>query len=103
VARGALEVAVDCYRRGMREPIPLFPSLSYKLNKNKATPADWRSRGQGEGEDEANRLAFGDIQFADLCALAARADDPPGPSPGRAVRFARYLWCAVEASCEETS
>jgi exodeoxyribonuclease V gamma subunit len=103
VARGALEVAVDCYRRGMREPIPLFPSLSYKLNKNKATPADWRSRGQGEGEDEANRLAFGDIQFADLCALAARADDPPGPSPGRAVRFARYLWGAVEASCEETS
>jgi exodeoxyribonuclease V gamma subunit len=102
-ARSALEVAVDCYRRGMREPIPLFASLSYKLHKHKATSTDWRSRGQGEGEDEANRLSFGDIAFADLCGIEARDDDPAGPAAGRAARFAAYFWGAVEQSSEETS
>ena len=27
----ALAVAVDCYRRGMTEPLPLFPNFSYQL------------------------------------------------------------------------
>lgn len=101
LALQGLEVAVDCYRRAMREPIPLFANLSYKLHFHRAKAADWHSRGLGEGEDEANRLAFGELGFKELCALPARDDDPPGPSPGRAARYADYLWGAVEASCDE--
>ncbi len=41
VAREALSVAVDCYRRGMREPVPLFPTLSYEVYEGKAKPTTW--------------------------------------------------------------
>ncbi len=102
LALSALEVAVDCYRRGMIEPIPLFPKLSYKLHKHKAGTNDWLPfGGGGEGHDEANRLVFGDITLAELRAVPARAGDPPGNRSGRAERFADYLWDAVDTSTEE--
>jgi exodeoxyribonuclease V gamma subunit len=98
-ALGALEVAVDCYRRGLREPVPLFSSFSYKLYTQRAVPNDWQAfGGLGDGDDEAHRLAFGGLDFKGVCAIPARPDDPPGPATGRAERFARYLWSAVEAS-----
>ena len=101
-ALAALEVACDCYRRGMLEPLPLFPSLSYKVHCNSAKRNDWRSwSGRGEGEDEANRLVFGDLEFDDLMSLPARQDDPPGSSASRVRRLADYLWGALEASSEE--
>ena len=97
-----LEVVVDCYRRGMREPIPLFSSLSYKLHSGKASSNDWRPYGgRGDGVDDANRLAFGDLSFEDLRAMPAGPDDPEGPSPERARRFADYLWATVETSASE--
>ena len=100
-ALDALEIAVDCYRRGMREPIPLFASLSFKLHEGTAEPGDWESRhGRGEGQDEANGLVFGSLDFEELRAIPVRGDDPPGSSPGRASRFADYLWSAIEASSE---
>jgi hypothetical protein len=102
LALEAIEVAVDCYRRGMLEPLPLFPKVSYKLHKRKAGPNDWQPWGSGgEGQDEANRLAFGDISLGELRALPPRGDDPPGTAGGRAERFADYLWDAVESSAEE--
>jgi exodeoxyribonuclease V gamma subunit len=104
LAHDALEVAVDCYRRGMREPLPLFPKISYKLHKNKASQNDWQPwRGVGEGDDEANRLAFGDVSLVELRSIPAREDDPPGTSNARAERFANYFWDAVESSAEELS
>jgi exodeoxyribonuclease V gamma subunit len=104
LAIDALEVAVDCYRRGMREPIPLFATLSFKLHNQTAGPNDWLPfRGHGDGHDEANRLALGDLQYTELCAIASRDDDPGGSAPGRAARFADYLWDAVAASAEEIS
>ena len=103
-ALGALEVAVDCYRRGLREPVPLFVSLSYKLHQGKATPNDWESwTGFGDGQNEANRLAFGNFDFYELCELPAHDDDPPGAAKGRAARFADYLWSAIETSTEEST
>ena len=100
-ARRALEVAVDCYRRGLREPIPLFASISRKLYEKTAKPADWESfNGHADGNDAANKLAFGQLHFDELCALKARSDDPPGSAEGRVARFADYLWNAVETSTE---
>ena len=100
-ALAALEVAVDCYRRGRREPIPLFVCLSRKLHDGTAKTDDWESRsGFGDGQDEANRLAFGDLNFNELRALPARPEDPPGHATGRAKRFADHLWNAIEASTE---
>jgi exodeoxyribonuclease V gamma subunit len=101
LARDALEVAVDCYRRGLREPVPLFACLSAKLHDGTAKADDWQTRnGFGEGQDEANRLVFGDLDFKGLRALPARRDDPPGTSPFRAQRFAEYLWDAIDESTE---
>ena len=99
LARDALGVAVDLYRRGLREPIPLFASLSCKLHNGTASGGDWEPFGEhGDGTDEANRLAFGALGFEDLCALPTRPGDPSGSAPGRAARFADYLWDAIEAS-----
>jgi exodeoxyribonuclease V gamma subunit len=101
LARAALDVAVDCYRRGMCEPIPLFATLSEKLAQGTEKPSDWKSNyGRGDGDDDANQLAFGDLTLRELCALPARDDDPPGSGAGRAHRFARYLWGAIDASTE---
>jgi len=103
LALDALGTAVDCYRRGMLEPIPLFASISFKLHMKTAKQDDWQTYGGGgEGRDEANRLVFGDLSLRELTALPAREDDPPGTAPGRAARFADYLWGAIEASSEET-
>ena len=87
---------------GCASPIPLFVSLSYKLHQGKATPNDWESwTGFGDGQNEANRLVFGNFDFYELCELPAHDDDPPGAPRGRAARFADYLWSAIEASTEE--
>jgi exodeoxyribonuclease V gamma subunit len=100
-ALDALGIAVDCYRRGLREPIPLFAKLSHKLYLGEAKPKDWLNNLTGDGDDEANKLAFGHLDFRELCAEPAGPGDPPGSRPGRADRFAFYLWNAVAASAEE--
>ena len=40
-ALGALAVAVDCFRKGMSEPIPFFPGLSFAVHRRTAGPKDW--------------------------------------------------------------
>jgi hypothetical protein len=101
LALDALGVAVDCYRRGLREPIPLFAKLSHKLYLGEAKPKDWSDNLMGDGDDEANKLAFGHLDFRELCAEPASHGDPPGSRPGRADRFAYYLWDTIAASAEE--
>ena len=87
----ALEVAVDCYRRGSQEPIPLFGKLSHRVYLGKQSPADWASFGGfGEGSDPANVFVYGGFELDDLMSIEAEPDDPPGT--GRRVeRFANYL------------
>jgi hypothetical protein len=87
----------------MREPIPLFSSFSYKLHNRTAGQGDWQPyEGHGDGDDAANRLALGELTLAELHALQARDEDPPGPAGARALRFADYLWAAIDAGTEET-
>jgi len=97
----ALGVVVDCYRRGLREPIPLFAKISRKIAAGDAKPNDWIDfDGFAEGHEEAHRLAFGGLDLGDLRAVPARADDPPGLAQGRADRFAQYLWDVIARSVE---
>ncbi len=100
-ALAALTVVVDLYRRGMREPIPLFTKLSRKLFDGDATTNDWLNQsGFAEGAQDPHVLAFGTLELHELRALPARPDDPVGPAPGRAQRFADSLWSTVESSAQ---
>jgi exodeoxyribonuclease V gamma subunit len=96
----ALEVAVDCYRRGMREPIPLFPVLSHEQHLSTAKPSQWLSYyGRGDGDHPAVRLAFPGLDYRAVVGLPPRPGDPPGTG-GRMARFADYLWGTVDRSAD---
>jgi exodeoxyribonuclease V gamma subunit len=96
----ALGVVVDLYRRGNREPIPLFSKLSRKLYDREAKAGDWKSMSWGEGTEDLHVLAFGAVDLHELKEVPVREDDPPGTQPGRASRFAEYLWSEVDRSAE---
>jgi exodeoxyribonuclease V gamma subunit len=100
VATDALAVAVDCYRRALAEPIPLFAELSPELAEGSAKPGSWkRDYGrQGDGYEQATQLAFGDLSYRELLAIPASDDDPPGDAAGRAQRYAEFLWGAIDRS-----
>ena len=83
-------MAVDCYRRGMLEPIPLFPKFSYKLHKGTAGERLATLRGHGDGDDEANRLVFG------THAHRAARPSSPGRRPARQCRSGR---CDSPTTC----
>ena len=99
-AVASLGVAVDCYRRGLTEPLPLFPSFSREVYDGKASRARWSGRGSADGTDEAVRLVFGAPDYDEIMGLQARPGDPSGTG-GRVDGFARYLWDAVERSIRE--
>ncbi len=94
----ALAVAVDCYRRGMTEPLPLFPKFSYQLYRAKSARGSWRGfRFPEDGDQLAVRLAFGDRDFEGITGLIPRPGDP-GVGKGRAMRFAAYLYRTIDQS-----
>jgi exonuclease V gamma subunit len=101
-ARGALTVAVDCYRRGRREPIPLFYEFSRCVFDGNPKPGDWKNERMrfGDGYDVANHVVYGDLDFHALLALPALDTDPPGPAKGRVERFAEFLWGAMRDSTD---
>jgi exodeoxyribonuclease V gamma subunit len=98
-AVGALEVAVDCYRRGSREPIPLFPKLSRSLQRGLAKPVEWSDtyQGLGDRDDASVSVVYGAYELDELKAIPAREGDPPGRG-GRAERFAHLLWDAIDGT-----
>jgi exodeoxyribonuclease V gamma subunit len=97
-ASDALAVAVDCYRRGMTEPLPLFPKFSYQLYRGKSARYSWKGfKFPEDGDQLAVRVAFGDRDFDGIDGLAARPTDP-GVGRGRAMRFATYLFRTIDQS-----
>jgi len=94
----ALAVAVHCYRLGMTEPLPLFPTFSYHLYRAKSARTHWHGYPFPEDGDQlAVRVAFGDLDFDGISGLTPRLDDP-GVGKGRAMRFATYLHRTIDQS-----
>ena len=101
-----LELAVELYRMGMVEPLPLFPKLSYALCHKPSTnlAGIWRSSPgsqapPGEGESPAIELVHGRCEVDAILALPGRETDPGQHSePSRARRLARSLFCTVAQS-----
>jgi hypothetical protein len=97
-AAEALAVAVDCFRRGMAAPIPLFPAFSYQVYRGKDSARSWRGFGvPGDGDHPAVRLAFGNADYETIMQLPAGASDPPGVK-GRVWRFAVHLYRTIDRS-----
>jgi hypothetical protein len=102
-AAEALAVAVDCYRRGMTEPLPLFPTFSYHLYRGSGPRGRWKGYLVPEdGDDPAVRLAFGDADFEAITGLDPRPGDPAGVK-GRAMRFATYLHRTIDRTTTNRS
>jgi exodeoxyribonuclease V gamma subunit len=93
-----LAVAVDCYRKGMTEPLPLFPNFSYHLYRGKSARSHWKGYPFPEDGDQlAVRVAFDDRDFDGIKELTPRPTDPR-VGKGRAMRFATYLYRTIDQS-----
>jgi exodeoxyribonuclease V gamma subunit len=102
-----LRTLVDLYRRGLREPLPIFARTSELLARRPARAADaWETTDRGfpkEDLEPEHLLRFGhrQVPFGDLLAEAPRADETgPGwddDATSRAARYARRLWAPLLA------
>lgn len=104
--RGAvavLEVAVDAYRRSLREPIPLFPRLSPELNRGRVAWREWHGGEMPNGDlnDPATALTYGAFDYEALLRLPALKHDPEGPEASRAKRYAKWFWGTIGASTRD--
>ena len=98
IASDGLAVAVDCYRRGMTEPLALFPTFSWYLYHGKSARGRWHGYPFPEdGDHPAVRLAFDNQDFDGITGLPPRPTDPRGVK-GRAMRFATYLHRTIDQS-----
>ena len=98
IARQGLGVAVDLYRRGLAEPLPLFAGLSPSVAEGRHTHSQWHGyQGMGDGFDAHNLFVFGQFDFDDLLEMEATDTDPPGTG-GRVERYARHLWETIDAT-----
>ena len=104
-AAEVLAVAVDCFRRGMTEPVPLFPNFSYHLyRRGKSSRSEWKKSYlfPKDGDQLGVRVAFDDSDFDAITALAARPTDPER-GKGRALRYATYLHRTIDQSTRSSS
>jgi exodeoxyribonuclease V gamma subunit len=111
-ARKLLEVLVDLYDRGMREPLPLYCQTSAAWATAAATAEDpvaaaagkWKTayeaKVDGEDRDRYHEVVVGrDAPFESLLHEASGADESgagwEGGEPSRLGRLARRLWDPV--------
>ncbi|HEU4841634.1 MAG TPA: hypothetical protein VFT09_09335, partial [Ilumatobacteraceae bacterium] len=102
-----LRTLVDLYRRGLREPLPIFARTSELLARRPARAADaWETTDRGfpkEDLEPEHLLRFGhrQVPFGDLLAEAPRADETGSgwddDATSRAERYARRLWAPLLA------
>ena len=84
-----LAVAVDCYRRGMTEPLPLFPTFSYHLYRGKSARVLLAGVPVPRGRGPPGRARWPSATATSMASsgLEPRPTDPAGRQrPGLAVR-----------------
>ena len=97
-ARQALEVVAHCYRSGMREPLPLFPTFSKSVADGAVRATAWHHReGWADADKGATAFFFGHLTTQEVLALPAEEWDPDG-SGGRVARWAALLWGEVAST-----
>lgn len=96
-ARHVLETTVDLYRRGAREPLPLFRTVSADLHEHPDRTPGWPER----HPEPAEELVFGDLSPEELCAIPVHPTDPPGEAGDRARRYAHHLYGSFRATTTE--
>jgi exodeoxyribonuclease V gamma subunit len=103
-AVGALEVAIDLYRRGLAEPLPLFPALSAALWEGKRTAYLWDGYSfSAEMKDPATALAYAGVDHHGVSTMPALPDDPPGEAAERLARYAHLLYGTLDATAVDVA
>jgi exodeoxyribonuclease V gamma subunit len=105
-----LTILVDLFRRGMREPLPLFTRTSELLARRPAAAVnEWETSDSFAKEDREpeHRLVLGGVvPFAALLEEPPRPDeDGPGwdaAATSRAARYAHRLWDGLLAAEERS-
>lgn len=84
-------MALDMWRCASKGLLPMFPQASAELGRGNTKKA--------RDAFERDRLSaveigyfFGDMSWDDIMSELVRDFDPPGAAPGRARRYAEYLW-----------
>ena len=113
LAERHLEVLVDLYHRGVREPLPLYPRTSLAwaeaarrgADRARAAREPWRTEYRRSGEDEDRRHQLVHSGTAELEALLATPPRPDeqgegwaGDESSRLGRYARRLFDGVLAN-----
>ena len=109
-AVGHLEVLVDLYQRGMREPLPIYPATSEAIARRRPGRSEWQTEGLYDREDRDPEHVFvlgEEVPFARLAAERPRADEAgpgwAGDEPTRLGRYAHRLWDGLLASEQRDS
>jgi len=100
-ARDHLGAIVDLYRRGMREPLPIFCKTSEAYARKRAPRAEWETtRGYDrEDRERPHVFVFGEgVTYAQLLRQLPDADEDWSDDASRLGRFARRLWDAALAA-----
>jgi exodeoxyribonuclease V gamma subunit len=99
-ASASLATIVDLYRRGMREPLPLYCSTSEALARRRNARAEWETGPKGfprEDRDPAHVFVLGeDVPFSALRRESPRPDETGAgwsiDEPTRLGQLAHRLW-----------
>ncbi|MDA0178829.1 exodeoxyribonuclease V subunit gamma [Solirubrobacter phytolaccae] len=92
-----LELLLDLYDRGMREPLPLACRTSAAYATGQNARGEWESdRFPKEDREPEHELVFSGFAFDDLLAIPAHEDERWEPSEtSRFGQYARRLWSGL--------
>ncbi len=98
-ALDALRMVIDLWRRGRREPLPLFTDTSRALHRGENAADSWTPFvGTGERDDVWNHAVTGGAELEELRDMPCRPWDPDGPGDTRVMRYAHLLWDTYDES-----
>lgn len=93
-AIAGLARAVDLYKRGLCEPLPLFAKSSHQQANKKSIHHIWDADRFSERSDAYHFEVFGGLDSEAILEIPLRDGDPFGFANDRFRRFAHLLWDA---------